>query len=68
MDMVKTTIILEDRLYKELVDESIDKYGSTKKLSRLISKLPTAKACGAFHKLMKHVAQQQSVQQPHLDA
>ncbi len=36
--MVKTTIMLEDKLYKELVDESIEEYGSTRKLSLLINK------------------------------
>lgn len=38
MTMVKTTIILEDQLYKELVDESIKEYGSTRKLSLLINR------------------------------
>jgi hypothetical protein len=36
--MVKTTIILEDRLYQELVAESVKEYGSTRKLSLLINK------------------------------
>lgn len=36
--MVKTTIMLEDNLYRELVDESIKEYGSTRKLSLLINK------------------------------
>ncbi len=35
--MVKTTIILEDELYKQLVKEALEKYGSTKKLSLLIN-------------------------------
>ncbi|HUB92724.1 MAG TPA: hypothetical protein VL945_02080 [Candidatus Saccharimonadales bacterium] len=35
--MVKTTIILEDALYRQLVDESIREYGSTRKLSLLIN-------------------------------
>jgi len=35
--MVKTTIILDDELYKRLVQESLEKYGSTKKLSQLIN-------------------------------
>ena len=38
MIMVKTTIILEDRLYQELVEESVKEYGSTRKLSLLINK------------------------------
>jgi hypothetical protein len=43
--MVKTTIILDDELYKELVDESIEEYGSTRKLSLLINrKLRASKA------------------------
>lgn len=36
--MVKTTIILDDALYRQLVDESIRIYGSTRKLSLLINK------------------------------
>ncbi|MGQ9597252.1 MAG: hypothetical protein ACUVQY_10850 [Thermoproteota archaeon] len=35
--MVKTTIILDDELYKSLVQEALEKYGSTKKLSQLIN-------------------------------
>ncbi|MGB9760666.1 MAG: hypothetical protein ACP5KW_11980 [Thermoproteota archaeon] len=35
--MVKTTIILEDELYKKLVREALEKYGSTRKLSLLIN-------------------------------
>lgn len=35
--MVKTTIILEDDLYKELVREALEKYGTTRKLSKLIN-------------------------------
>jgi hypothetical protein len=30
--MVKITIILDDDLYRELVEEAIKKYGSTRKL------------------------------------
>ena len=36
--MVKTTIMLEDKLYQELVEESVKEYGSTRKLSLLINK------------------------------
>jgi len=36
--MVKTTIILEDQLYKRLVNEAIEEYGSTRKLSLLINR------------------------------
>ena len=35
--MVKTTVLLDDDLYRKLVKESVEKYGSTKKLSRLIN-------------------------------
>jgi hypothetical protein len=35
--MVKTTVILEDELYRRLVQEAIEKYGSTRKLSKLIN-------------------------------
>ena len=36
--MVKTTIILEDQLYRQLVNEAVETYGSTRKLSLLINK------------------------------
>jgi hypothetical protein len=36
--MVKTTVILEDDLYRELVDESVREYGSTRKLSIVINR------------------------------
>jgi hypothetical protein len=36
--MVKTTIMLDDKLYQELVEESVKEYGSTRKLSLLINK------------------------------
>ena len=35
--MVKTTIILKDEIYKQLVKEALEKYGSTRKLSLLIN-------------------------------
>ncbi len=35
--MVKTTIILNDSIYKELIDESIERYGTAKKLSLIIN-------------------------------
>ncbi len=35
--MVKTTILLDDDLYKRLVEECIERYGSTRKLSKLIN-------------------------------
>lgn len=34
---MKTTITLEDELYKKLVREALEKYGSTRKLSLLIN-------------------------------
>jgi hypothetical protein len=37
--MVKTTVILEEDIYRELVNESIREYGSTKKLSFLINRM-----------------------------
>lgn len=36
--MVKTTIVLEDGLYRDLVNESVREYGSTRKLSLLINR------------------------------
>ncbi len=35
--MVKTTINLDDEIYAEIVKESIEKYGSTKNISRIIN-------------------------------
>jgi hypothetical protein len=35
--MVKTTLILDDEVYRELVQESIEKYGSARKLSRVLN-------------------------------
>ena len=35
--MVKTTVILDDEVYRRLVEESVRRYGSTKKLSFLIN-------------------------------
>jgi len=35
--MVKTTIVLDDELYRKLVKEALDKYGTTRKLSLLIN-------------------------------
>jgi predicted CopG family antitoxin len=33
----RTTILLEDEVYRKLVQEAVEKYGSTKKLSLLIN-------------------------------
>ena len=35
--MVKTTINLDSEIYKELVKEAVEKYGTTKTLSRIIN-------------------------------
>ncbi len=35
--MVKTTINLDTQIYKELVKEALEKYGTTKTLSRIIN-------------------------------
>ncbi len=35
--MVKTTINLEDDIYKKLVKEAVEKYGTTRTLSKLIN-------------------------------
>ncbi len=37
LEMVKTTVTLEDHLYRKLVKESLEKYGRTRSLSRLIN-------------------------------
>jgi hypothetical protein len=36
--VVKTTIILDDDIYRRLVEEAVKQYGSTRTLSRLINK------------------------------
>jgi hypothetical protein len=42
--MVKTTIMLDDQLYRQLVNEAVERYGSTRKLSLLINnKLKSAR-------------------------
>ncbi len=35
--MVKTTINLDDEIYKKLVKEAVEKYGTTRTLSKLIN-------------------------------
>lgn len=35
--MKRTTIVLEDEVYKKLVKEALERYGSTRKLSLLIN-------------------------------
>ena len=51
-NMVKTTVLLEDELYRELVDESVREYGSTRKLSLLINeRLKASKGRGKKGKL-----------------
>ena len=35
--MVKTTVNLDDIIYEEVVKESIEKYGSTKNISKIIN-------------------------------
>ncbi|OWP56750.1 MAG: hypothetical protein B2I17_03940 [Thermoplasmatales archaeon B_DKE] len=35
--MVKTTINLDDEIYADIVKESIEKYGSTKNMSKIIN-------------------------------
>ncbi len=37
--MVKTTINLDEEIYAEIVRESIETYGSTKKMSKIINQL-----------------------------
>ena len=37
MAMVKTTITIEDDLYKKLAKEAVDRYGTVRTLSRLIN-------------------------------
>ncbi len=35
--MVKTTVLLDDEVYRRLVKEAVERYGSTRKLSFLIN-------------------------------
>ena len=39
MAQMKTTILLEDTLYKKLVEESMRKYGHAKNISRMLNEL-----------------------------
>ena len=51
--MVKITVILDDYFYRELVEEAIKKYGSTRKLSLIINeKLRQAKVSAKRKKRM----------------
>ena len=34
---MKTTVALEDELYRKLVNEAVKKYGNTKSISRLLN-------------------------------
>lgn len=43
--MVKTTIVLDDDLYKELVKEAVERYGTTRKLSKLINEKLRKSVC-----------------------
>ncbi len=36
---LRTTVILRDELYRKLVNEAIERYGTTKKLSQLLNEL-----------------------------
>lgn len=42
--MVKTTINLDTEVYKELVNEAVEKYGTTKTLSKIINEKLRASA------------------------
>jgi len=44
--MVKTTINLDDEIYADIVKESIEKYGSTKNMSKIINQRLRKKATG----------------------
>ena len=37
--MVKTTINLDDEIYTEIVKDSVEKYGSTRNISKIINQL-----------------------------
>jgi hypothetical protein len=45
--MVKTTINLDEEIYAEIVKESIEKYGSTKNISKIINRRLRNKKTGA---------------------
>lgn len=44
--MVKTTINLDTEVYKELVNEAVEKYGTTKTLSKIINEKLRASSAG----------------------
>ncbi|MFH0949387.1 MAG: hypothetical protein V1802_02775 [Candidatus Aenigmatarchaeota archaeon] len=39
MKQIKTTVLIDEQLYKKLVMKSIEKYGSTKNISKLLNEL-----------------------------
>lgn len=39
MVQVKTTVLIDEELYKKLVMQSIEKYGSTKNVSKLLNEI-----------------------------
>ena len=41
--MVKTTVVLDDEIYKALVKEALERYGTTRKLSKLINEILRAR-------------------------
>ena len=45
--MVKTTINLDDEIYAEIVKESIEKYGSTRNMSKVINQRLRNKITGS---------------------
>lgn len=38
-DKMKTTVIIEDELYRKLVNEAVKKYGNTKSISKLLNEI-----------------------------
>lgn len=39
MSGVKTTVMIDDELYRKLVNEAVKKYGNTKKISKLLNEI-----------------------------
>ncbi len=50
MVLMKTTVNLDDDLYKKLVKETVEKYGNTKNLSKLINE-KLSRSEGVAHRI-----------------
>jgi predicted CopG family antitoxin len=38
-DVMKTTVVIKDEIYRKLVNEAVKKYGNTKSISKLLNEI-----------------------------